>query len=56
MWVRSLEKPVFTNVCVSDEFIRMYTDADSVEFSLKDITSDLDVPRLNSLTVELQDD
>ncbi|MDS1913619.1 baseplate J/gp47 family protein [Enterobacter asburiae] len=38
------------------EIHKTFTDADSVEFSLKDITSDLDVPRLNSLTVELQDD
>ncbi|PJD02453.1 hypothetical protein B9Q22_23475, partial [Enterobacter roggenkampii] len=38
------------------EIHKTFTDADSVEFSLKDITSDLDVPRLNSLTVVLQDD
>lgn len=38
------------------EIHKTFSDADSVEFSLKDITSDLDVPRLNSLTVVLQDD
>ncbi|PAO17088.1 hypothetical protein CIW56_23700, partial [Enterobacter roggenkampii] len=38
------------------EIHKAFTDADSVEFSLKDITSDLNIPRLNSLTVVLQDD
>ena len=38
------------------EIHKTFADADSVEFSLKDITSDLDVPRLKSLMVVLQDD
>lgn len=35
---------------------KTFPDSDSIEFSLKDITSDLSVPRLNSLTVSLKDD
>lgn len=38
------------------EIHRQFPQTDSVEFSLKDITSGLNVPRLNSLTVELADD
>lgn len=38
------------------EIHRQFPQADSVEFSLKDITSGLNVPRLNSLIVELAND
>ncbi|MDY7948508.1 baseplate J/gp47 family protein [Escherichia coli] len=38
------------------EIHRQFPQADSVEFSLKDISSALDVPRLNSLIVELAND
>ncbi|MDM3001272.1 MULTISPECIES: baseplate J/gp47 family protein [Citrobacter] len=38
------------------EIHKTFPDADSLEFSLKDITSELSVPRLNVLTVELQDE
>ena len=38
------------------ELHRAFPQTDSVEFSLRDITSGLDVPRLNSLTVSLHDD
>lgn len=38
------------------EVHKTFPDSDSIEFSLKDITSDLSVPRLNSLTVSLKDD
>ncbi|WP_241297862.1 MULTISPECIES: baseplate J/gp47 family protein [Enterobacter cloacae complex] len=38
------------------EIHKTFPDTDSLEFSLKDITSELSVPRLNSLTVELQDE
>ncbi|GEM_PF-650606 len=38
------------------EIHRQFPKADSVEFSLKDISSALDVPRLNSLIVELAND
>ncbi|EFG3452651.1 hypothetical protein BOY85_002200 [Escherichia coli] len=38
------------------EIHRQFPQADSVEFSLKDITSGLNVPRLNSLKVELAND
>lgn len=38
------------------EIHRQFPQTDSVEFSLKDISSALDVPRLNSLTVELAND
>lgn len=36
------------------EIHRSFTLADSVEFSLPDIKSDLTIPRLNSLTIEVQ--
>ncbi|WFV97645.1 baseplate J/gp47 family protein [Klebsiella aerogenes] len=38
------------------ELHRAFPQTDSIEFSLRDITSGLDVPRLNSLTVSLHDD
>lgn len=38
------------------EVHKTFPDSDSIEFSLKDITSDLSVPRLNTLTVSLKDD
>ncbi|EPJ7472032.1 MAG: baseplate J/gp47 family protein [Klebsiella aerogenes] len=38
------------------ELHRVFPQTDSIEFSLRDITSGLDVPRLNSLTVSLHDD
>ncbi|EAB8055725.1 hypothetical protein EXB42_19210 [Salmonella enterica subsp. enterica serovar Agona] len=38
------------------EIHKMFPDMDSLEFSLKDITSELSVPRLNMLTVELKDE
>lgn len=38
------------------EIHKMLPDTDSLEFSLKDITSELSVPRLNALTVELKDE
>lgn len=38
------------------EVHKTFPDSDSIEFSLKDITSELSVPRLNSLTVSLKDD
>lgn len=38
------------------EIHKAFPDADSVEFSLKDITSDLSVPRLKTLTVSLMND
>lgn len=38
------------------EIHKTFTDTDSLEFSLKDITSELSVPRLNALTVELKDE
>lgn len=38
------------------EIHKTFPDADSLEFSLKDITSELSVPRLNVLTVDLQDE
>lgn len=38
------------------EIHKTFPDADSLEFSLKDITSELSVPRLNALTVDLQDE
>lgn len=38
------------------EIHKMFPDTDSLEFSLKDITSELSVPRLNALTVELKDE
>lgn len=38
------------------EIHKQFTNTDSVEFSLKDITSELSVPRLDSLTVELTDE
>ena len=38
------------------EVHKTFPDSDSIEFSLKDITSDLSVPRLNSLTVSLEDE
>ena len=37
------------------ELHRAFPQTDSIEFSLRDITSGLDVPRLNSLTVSLHD-
>ena len=38
------------------EIHKTFPDADSLEFSRQDITSELSVPRLNVLTVELQDE
>lgn len=38
------------------EIHKTFADTDSLEFSLKDITSELSVPRLNALTVELKDE
>lgn len=38
------------------EIHKAFPDADSLEFSLKDITSELSVPRLDSLTVDLKDE
>lgn len=38
------------------EIHKAFPDTDSLEFSLKDITSELSVPRLNALTVELKDE
>lgn len=38
------------------ELHKAFPQTDSVEFSLRDITSELNVPRLNTLTVSLQDD
>jgi len=38
------------------EIHKTFPDTDSLEFSLKDITSELSVPRLNALTVELKDE
>ncbi|HBR0002796.1 baseplate J/gp47 family protein [Klebsiella aerogenes] len=38
------------------ELHKAFPQTDSIEFSLRDITSGLDVPRLNSLTVSLHDD
>lgn len=38
------------------EIHKTFPDTDSLEFSLKDITSELSVPRLNTLTVDLQDE
>lgn len=38
------------------EIHKMFPDTDSLEFSLKDITSELSVPRLNSLKVDLQNE
>jgi uncharacterized phage protein gp47/JayE len=38
------------------EIHKTFPDTDSLEFSLKDITSELSVPRLNALTVELRDE
>ncbi|EHM47033.1 baseplate J/gp47 family protein [Yokenella regensburgei] len=38
------------------EIHKAFPQTDSVEFSLRDITSELNVPRLNTLTVSLQDD
>lgn len=38
------------------EIHKIFPDTDSLEFSLKDITSELSVPRLNTLTVDLQDE
>lgn len=38
------------------ELHRAFPQTDSIEFSLRDITSGLDVPHLNSLTVSLHDD
>lgn len=38
------------------EIHKTFPDTDSLEFSLKDITSELSVPRLNSLRVDLQNE
>ncbi|MEZ6877618.1 baseplate J/gp47 family protein [Enterobacter sp. KBR-315C3_2022] len=38
------------------EIHKTFPDSDSLEFTLKDITSELSVPRLSSLTVELRDE
>lgn len=38
------------------EIHKTFPGTDSLEFSLKDITSELSVPRLNALTVELKDE
>lgn len=38
------------------EIHKMFPDTDSLEFSLKDITSELSVPRLSSLRVDLQNE
>ena len=38
------------------EIHKTFPDTDSLEFSLKDITSELSVPRLNSLKVDLQNE
>lgn len=38
------------------ELHKAFPQTDSVEFSLRDISSELNVPRLNTLTVSLQDD
>ena len=38
------------------EIHKAFPDTDSLEFSLKDITSELSVPRLNALTVELKNE
>lgn len=38
------------------EIHKAFPDADSLEFSLKDITSELSVPRLNELAVDLRDE
>lgn len=38
------------------EIHKTFPDADSLSFSLNDITSELNVPRLNSLVVDLQDE
>lgn len=38
------------------EIHKIFPDTDSLEFSLKDITSELSVPRLNTLMVDLQDE
>ncbi|MGV4282549.1 baseplate J/gp47 family protein [Citrobacter freundii] len=38
------------------EIHKTFPDTDSLEFSLKDITSELSVPRLQSLTVDIQDE